>query len=87
MIADRDIDLGRPPLEVNGRAPITVWIRLGDLLDQIIDFYRPTAEPDVSGWETEFPSWQSMLTDLDLEDILDSHLTALELCYNVIAIL
>jgi Fungal specific transcription factor domain len=87
MIADRDIDLGRPPLEVNSRAPITVWIRLGDLLDQIIDFYRPTADPDASGWEAEFPSWQSMLTDIDLEDTLDSHLTVLELCYNVIAIL
>ena len=87
MIADRDIDLGRPPLEVNSRAPITVWIRLGDLLDQVIDFYRPTADQDASGWEAEFPSWTSMLEDIDLDNVLDSHLTILELCYNVIAIL
>ncbi len=87
MIADRDIDLARPPLSVNRRAPITVWLRLGDLLDQIIDFYRPTADPDASGWEAEFPSWNSMLEDVDLENTLDSHLTVLELCYNVIAIL
>ena len=87
MIADRDIDLARPPLSVNTRAPITVWLRLGDLLDQIIDFYRPTADPDSSGWEAEFPSWNSMLEDIDLEGTLDSHLTVLELCYNVIAIL
>ena len=87
MIADRDIDLTRPPLSVNDRAPITVWLRLGDLLDQIIDFYRPTADPDASGWEAQFPSWNSMLEDIDLEGTLDSHLTVLELCYNVIAIL
>ena len=87
MIAERDIDLARPPLSVNSRAPITVWLRLGDLLDQIIDFYRPTADPDASGWEAEFPSWNSMLEDIDLDGMLDSHLTILELCYNVIAIL
>ena len=87
MIADRDIDLGRPPIEVNSRAPITIWTRLGDLLDQVIDFYRPTADPDASGWESEFPSFNSMLEDIDLDNVLDSHLCVLELCYNVIAIL
>ena len=87
MIADRDIDLSRPPLNTPDRAPITVWIRLGDLLDQVIAFYRPSADQNASGWESEFPSWNSILQDIDLDEIMDSHLTILELCYNVIAIL
>jgi Fungal specific transcription factor domain len=93
MIADRDIDLHRPPLSINARAPITIWIRLGDLLDQVIDFYRPTADPDTPGWEGDWPTFQSMLRSIDLDNAtLDdststSHLGVLELFYNVIAIL
>jgi hypothetical protein len=87
MIADRDIDVARPPPDANRCAPITAWIRLGDLLDQVIDFYRPTADQGASGWEDEFPSWNSILEGIDLEVTHSSYLIVLELCYNVIAIL
>ncbi|RMD43338.1 hypothetical protein DV735_g1714, partial [Chaetothyriales sp. CBS 134920] len=88
MIADRDIDIARPPLESNPRsAVITVWIRLGDLLDSTIDYYRPTCDADATGCESDFPSWQSLLEGVDTDTFLDSHLKILELCYNVIAIL
>ncbi|RMZ89488.1 hypothetical protein DV736_g3272, partial [Chaetothyriales sp. CBS 134916] len=89
MIADRDIDIARPPLEDNPKsAAITVWIRLGDLLDKIIDYYRPACDADATGCETDFPSWQSLLEGVDTDNFhYDSHLTLLELCYNVIAIL
>ncbi|RMZ82324.1 hypothetical protein DV738_g1742, partial [Chaetothyriales sp. CBS 135597] len=88
MIADRDIDIARPPLESSPRsAVITVWIRLGDLLDTTIDYYRPTCDADATGCESDFPSWDSLLQGVETDTFLDSHLKILELCYNVIAIL
>ena len=88
MIADRDIDIARPPYEGGSRSTaLTIWIRLGDLLDRVIDFYRPTASADITGWETEFPSWSSLLVGVDIEDLLKAHRSLLEVCYNVIAIL
>lgn len=67
MIADRDIDISPPPLEDNPKSQvITIWLRLGDLLDKVIEFYRPTANPDDTGWETEFPTFASLVSDIDL---------------------
>lgn len=70
VIANRDIDITRPPLESDPRSQvISLWLRLGDLLDQVIDFYRPTVDPDSTGWETEFPSYRSLCEDIDLEQL------------------
>ena len=67
MIANRDIDITRPPLESGPRSQVmSAWLRLGDLLDEVIEFYRPTAEIDATGWETEFPSFQSLTEDMNL---------------------
>ena len=67
MIANRDIDLGRPPLQGSMRSQsIGVWLRLADLLDQVISFYRPTADQNSTGWETEFPSFLTLTAGADL---------------------
>lgn len=91
MIADRDIDLARPPIDAEMRknACVLLWIRLADLLDKVIEFYRPTvADLDVSGWESDFPSWDSLLQDIDLsENTTHQQIIVLEIAYNVIAIL
>lgn len=68
VIANRDIDITRPALE-KGLAKsqtINMWLRLGDLLDEVIEFYRPTADPNVTGWETEFPSYESLTEQIEL---------------------
>ncbi|KIW16103.1 hypothetical protein PV08_06154 [Exophiala spinifera] len=88
MIADRDIDISPPPLEATPKSQvITIWLRLGHLLDKVIEFYRPTANPDDTGWETEFPTFASLVSDIDLDahPLGEQHI--LEICYLVIAIL
>ncbi|KIX06119.1 uncharacterized protein Z518_04093 [Rhinocladiella mackenziei CBS 650.93] len=89
MIANRDIDIARPPLLEDGPRSqvINVWLRLGDLLDQVIEFYRPAADQDATGWETEFPSYSSLTEDVNLTLLRPSEQSILELCYHVVAIL
>ncbi|KAI1611537.1 hypothetical protein EDD36DRAFT_291982 [Exophiala viscosa] len=88
MIANRDIDIARPPLEDGPKSQVIhLWFRLGDLLDEVIEFYRPTADPDATGWETEFPSYSLLCQDIDLSLLPDGEQSILELCYHVIAIL
>lgn len=69
VIANRDIDLSRPPLEPTTPRSnvINMWLRLGDLLDDVIEFYRPTADPDCTGWEREFPQFHALSEGLNLD--------------------
>ncbi|KIW77985.1 hypothetical protein Z517_07818 [Fonsecaea pedrosoi CBS 271.37] len=89
VIANRDIDIARPPLEngVPRSNVINLWLRLGDLLDEVIEFYRPTADPECTGWEAEFPAYRSLTGGIDLSLLPVSEQSILELCYHVIAIL
>lgn len=73
MIANRDIDIPRPPLEGGHKSQtINLWLRLGDLLDQVIEFYRPSADLDSTGWETEFPTYSSLTEGINLSSLSDS---------------
>lgn len=67
VIADRDIDIGRPQSEQTSRSQtMAVWLALGDLLDKVIVYYRPVA-PETPGWEHRFPSFEEMTEDVDLD--------------------
>ncbi|EXJ64662.1 hypothetical protein A1O7_01000 [Cladophialophora yegresii CBS 114405] len=89
VIANRDIDISRPPLEstIPRSNVINMWLRLGDLLDDVIEFYRPTADPDCTGWETEFPTYDSLAEGIDPDLLHGSEQNVLEICYLVISIL
>ncbi|KIW72841.1 hypothetical protein PV04_01008 [Phialophora macrospora] len=89
VIANRDIDISRPPLEstIPRSNVINMWLRLGDLLDDVIEFYRPTADPDCTGWETKFPPYDSLADGIDLDLLHGSERNVLEICYLVISIL
>lgn len=72
MIANRDIDIKEPPLESSAKSQVIhAWLRLGNLLDEVIEFYRPTANPDATGWETDFPSYTLLTQDIDLSMLSD----------------
>lgn len=73
MIANRDIDITRPPMEAGSQLQvINLWLRLGDLLDQVIEFYRPTADLETTGWESEFPTYASLTHDINLDQLPES---------------
>lgn len=88
VIADRDIDIKRPNLEPNARSQVmAVWLAMGDLLDQIIEYYRPAADQNASGWEGDFPSFEDLTAHCQMDMLQESQRNLLEVCYNIIGIL
>jgi hypothetical protein len=74
MIADRDIDLSRPPVDSEYKHQVmAISLRLGDILDNVIEVYRPTSDPSLIGWEDDFPSWSDVCTGVDLNALQTSH--------------
>jgi len=39
------------------------WLKLADMLDKIICYYRPTGAAESTGWEDDFPSFEDLLGD------------------------
>lgn len=88
MIFDRDIGISNPTLNSNRRkAPFDIWLELSEMLAKVIDFYRPTARPDSTGWEDDFPAFEDIVGDYLRGDLEASTLALLELFYHTIAIL
>ncbi|KAK5083650.1 hypothetical protein LTR05_006154 [Lithohypha guttulata] len=88
MIAERDIDIDRPSVEPNARSQtMAVWLEMGNLLDRVIEYYRPGVDLDTAGWEDEFPSFQDLTQNCAVNLLGDSQRNLLEIAYNIIGIL
>ena len=74
MINDRDIGipkcrLGKP----NQLEGFDVWLSLADVLAETISFYRPTSDPDATGWEEGFPAWEDVVGKFFAGRLITSH--------------
>lgn len=88
IIADRDIDIERPTQENNVRSQtMAVWLAMGELLDQVIEYYRPQVDPEISGWEGDFPTFEELISNCSIDMLSDSQRNLLEISYNIIGIL
>jgi hypothetical protein len=74
MIADRDIDLPRPPLDSEYKHQVmAICLKLGDILDNVIEVYRPKSDPNLIGLEDGFPSWTDVCVGVNLNALQMSH--------------
>ncbi|KUJ07070.1 uncharacterized protein LY89DRAFT_566089, partial [Mollisia scopiformis] len=88
MIRDRDIQLARPPLGSDHQLQVmAIWLRLGDLLGEVFDLYRPVVAENLIEWGDEFISFSKLTDGLEARMFQPSHWVALELCFQVVAIL
>lgn len=49
--------------------PFLLWLKLTELLDATIAYYRPTGDPDSTGWEVGFPSFDEIVSTSDYKDV------------------
>jgi hypothetical protein len=65
IVHDRDIGLDYCEFFHSTNPPFWVWLRLSEMLDKVIDLYRPASGSPVTGWEDAFMSFEEVLSQCD----------------------
>ncbi|KAL9081028.1 MAG: hypothetical protein Q9157_000344 [Trypethelium eluteriae] len=63
-----------------------MWLRLCTYLENIISFYRPSADPASTGWEEDFPAFEDIV-GTGGDKLQNEVITLLELLYHCVAML
>ena len=71
IMHDRDNSLTKLPTDPEKRSsPFGVWLQIAEMLDRVIDYYRPGRSAEETGWEgDDFLGFEEMVGDG--EDKLD----------------
>jgi hypothetical protein len=75
MINDQDLGIAAFVPRTPSDRPFDIWLKLATMLSKVISLYRPTASPDATGWEDEFPGFEDMIEDQNSEPIVPSILS------------
>ncbi|KAF2033604.1 hypothetical protein EK21DRAFT_58084 [Setomelanomma holmii] len=77
LMHDRDNCLRTPPKDPEKRStPFGIWLQIAEMLDRVIDYYRPGRREDETGWEgDDFLGFEEMVGDG--EDKLEGPLMSL----------
>ncbi|KAL1297667.1 hypothetical protein AAFC00_006220 [Neodothiora populina] len=87
LINDRDVGLKVEDVLDSCHPAFRVNLATTRILSRVIELYQPTADPEVSGLDDDFPSFEYILHQNQGWDIEPSLQTSLELCYNAVCIL
>lgn len=87
IMSDADIAVEPFAPGESGLPAFEIWLRITDLLNKIIAFYRPHAYVDGSGWEDQYPGLEEILDEVHGWDMPKSFYTTLHLYYLAVAIL
>lgn len=64
IMHDRDNGLAKLPTDPERRqSPFGVWLQIAEMLDKVIDFYRPGVDPALTGWEDDFLGFEELVGD------------------------
>ncbi|KAF1959774.1 hypothetical protein CC80DRAFT_466903 [Byssothecium circinans] len=77
IMHDRDSSLTKLPTDPEKRqSPFGVWLQISEMLDRVIDYYRPGRSAEETGWEgDDFLGFEEMVGDG--EDKLDGPIMSL----------
>ncbi|KAF2262779.1 hypothetical protein CC78DRAFT_569513 [Lojkania enalia] len=77
LMHDRDNSLNKLPTDPEKRSsPFGVWLQIAEMLDKVIDYYRPGRSAEETGWEgDDFLGFEEMVGDG--EDKLDGPIMTL----------
>ncbi|GAB1725834.1 hypothetical protein NU195Hw_g2559t1 [Hortaea werneckii] len=84
-----DVDIAIDPFHPgeSGFPAFEAWLRITDLLNQIIDFYRPRVSVDLTGWEDHYPDLESIFDASQAWELSQSEQATLHLFYLCTAVL
>lgn len=87
IMSDADIAIEPFTPGESGYPAFEAWLRITDLLNKIIGFYRPRVSTDITGWEDHFPGLEEIFDDARAWNLPQSQQATLHLFYLCIAVL
>ncbi|KAK2592771.1 hypothetical protein QQS21_009514 [Conoideocrella luteorostrata] len=88
IIMDRDVDISGPEPRENSRSQAAfISLRLGNLMDEVMEIYRPRLQRRGVTVLEEFPTFAQVLEGTDLQLLQESNKDYLEIWYLVLAML
>ncbi|KAH8597382.1 fungal-specific transcription factor domain-containing protein [Bisporella sp. PMI_857] len=87
MVADRDVGVAMYVSSKPEDAAFQVWLKIATTLNQVIDLYRPSTAPSVTGWDDDFPIFEDIVDKQSGWHLHSSVLASLHLFYLIVAIL
>ncbi|OQN99978.1 hypothetical protein B0A48_14183 [Cryoendolithus antarcticus] len=87
MMADEDIAIETFVQGESGYPAFEVLLKICEVINRVISFYRPGNPPTVTGWEEHFPAFEEIVEDCAAWDLPSSMLTTLHVAYLSTAIL
>lgn len=83
LMHERDNSLTKLPMDPEKRSsPFGVWLQISEMLDKVIDYYRPGSKSEETGWEgDDFLGFEEMVGDGEDKldgPIMSEHLSKVE---------
>lgn len=84
-----DVDIAMEPFAAgeSGFPGFEIWLKITQILNQVIDFYRPTNDAHDSGWEGDYPILEEFIDDVGGWELSQSLLATIHLFYLLVGIL
>jgi len=84
-----DVDIAIEPFAAgeSGFPAFEAWLKIADILNKVIDFYRPGNDLSESGWEGDWPSLEELLDSVHGWDLPGSMLATIHVFYLTVGIL
>jgi hypothetical protein len=87
FMSDVDIAIETFAPGESGFPAFEAWLKVADVLNKVIDFYRPTSNLSESGWEGDWPVMEELIDSVNGWDLSASILATIHLFYLTVSIL
>lgn len=65
MMSNFDIGIKVRDSRPHSSKEFRVWLRIANMIDQVIDLYRPSTDEHLTGWENDFPGFEEVVRDCE----------------------
>ena len=65
MMSNVDIGIKVRDSRLHSSKEFRVWLRIANMIDRVIDLYRPSTDEHLTGWENDFPGFEEVIRDCE----------------------
>ncbi|GAB7365372.1 hypothetical protein MBLNU230_g6450t1 [Neophaeotheca triangularis] len=87
VMYERDVAISTLAPGESGFPAFDVWLRIAEMLDKTIDYYRPGCPASATGWETDFPGFEELVDQANAWHLSAPTLSTLHIYYLSVAMI